>query len=112
MTTVTKARRWTVFLIITLVLAVILYDVLVYTAAGGEATVSDVVLGWAKTWTAVPLVVGILLGHLFWPQYLKTAVATGRRDKEKKETEETSEEDEEDDIKIVTEEAPEEVKRV
>ena len=64
-------RRWTVWVIVSIVLVLVAYDVFIYLQAGGDATISDVTLGWAKRWTVVPFAVGVLCGHLFWPQYLK-----------------------------------------
>ena len=45
------------------------WDMWVYVAGGYPATISHVVLGWSQAWPVVPFAVGVLCGHLFWPQY-------------------------------------------
>jgi len=41
----------------------------IYVAARGrnEDTVSSVLHGWSLQFPILPLVVGLLLGHIFWP---------------------------------------------
>lgn len=34
---------------------------------GYAATVSAVIQDWARQWPVLPLLIGLLLGHLFWP---------------------------------------------
>lgn len=31
--------------------------------------ISTVIQDWSKRWPVLPMLVGILLGHLFWPSY-------------------------------------------
>lgn len=47
---------------------VIVYDVIVYASAGGDATVSRVILDWSRRYPPLTLAFGFLLGHLFWAQ--------------------------------------------
>ena len=58
-----------VFLVATL-LAVGAYDWWLYLTEGPSATISAEVLSTSRKWPVVPLLVGILMGHLFWPQAL------------------------------------------
>jgi hypothetical protein len=63
--------RWntiTKFLIFVLVALSVAYDVLAYVRGGVDSTISRVVLAWAQRWPPIPFSVGVLCGHLFWPQ--------------------------------------------
>jgi hypothetical protein len=53
-----------------LALLVIAYDVVAYLRGGVQATISRVVLGWSAAAPLLPFGVGVLCGHLFWPQPL------------------------------------------
>jgi len=56
----------TAFLIgLALVVAGIVDIVAVYY---GNPTVSTVIQSWSRAFPILPLIVGILLGHLFWPR--------------------------------------------
>lgn len=58
-----------VSIILALVLIVVgLYDLIAVLWFGQPATVSAVVLQIAKRHPILPLAVGVLIGHLFWPQ--------------------------------------------
>ena len=50
------------------VLLVLLYDVIAYMRGSVDATISRVVLGWARSNPLIPFSVGVLCGHLFWAQ--------------------------------------------
>lgn len=47
------------------------YDLIAYTNAGNEATISRVLLGWATDYPIVAIAFGVLLGHLFAPQHVE-----------------------------------------
>lgn len=70
----TKLRRMRVLSMITtlglaaMLLAIGIWDVLTLVWGEEEATVSYTVLALARAHPIVPLLVGILVGHLFWPQ--------------------------------------------
>jgi hypothetical protein len=34
-----------------------------------SSTISEVVQDWSTRWPVLPLLIGVLLGHLFWPSY-------------------------------------------
>lgn len=46
----------------------ILWDLFALWCWGIEATVSAVLLGWARRHPIIPFVLGVLVGHLFWSQ--------------------------------------------
>lgn len=43
----------------------------IYAAYRGQGVepVSVVIQDWSRRWPILPLLVGVLLGHLFWPSY-------------------------------------------
>ena len=47
------------------------YDVAAYTNAGNDATISRVMLAWAKDYPIVAIAFGVLLGHLFVAQHIE-----------------------------------------
>lgn len=51
-----------------LVLMTVAYDIFAYKVWGVDATISRVTLAWAREWPVVPFSVGVVVGHLFWPQ--------------------------------------------
>jgi hypothetical protein len=55
-------------LIVVVVLTLGVYDIVAYVHGGVQATISRVVLGWAHANPVVAFAVGLLCGHLFWPQ--------------------------------------------
>jgi hypothetical protein len=46
----------------------VIYDLIVMAISGREATISYDVLALSHQHPVIPLAVGIILGHLFWPQ--------------------------------------------
>jgi len=63
-----SGRRLTQIIIIAATMLVIVYDVIAVSAWGVDATVSRVTLSWAKSNPILPFAVGVVCGHLFWPQ--------------------------------------------
>jgi hypothetical protein len=63
-----KWRAATKFALVALVAASIVYDVVAYMRGSVDATISRVVLGWARSNPLIPFSVGVLCGHLFWAQ--------------------------------------------
>lgn len=55
------------------VILLVAYDVVAVVLGGVEATISRVVLGWSIEYPVVPFGVGIVCGHLFWPQRVPSA---------------------------------------
>ena len=64
-------RQLTGVLLIITTVAVIAYDVAIYFVAGGDATISDIVLEYSWRHPVLPFAIGVLCGHLLWPQYVK-----------------------------------------
>lgn len=50
------------------IVALIIYDVIAYARGGYTATISAITLDMAHGMPLIPLAVGVVLGHLFWPQ--------------------------------------------
>lgn len=50
------------------VFAATMWDFYLSYVYGPRATVSAVITSWSREWPIVPLLVGILIGHLFWGQ--------------------------------------------
>lgn len=50
------------------------YDLWVWRKGGGDATISKILLNAAKKYPIVAvafgIAIGVLLGHLFWPQHI------------------------------------------
>ena len=57
----------TVILVCNLILLA-LYDVYAIVTGGLEATISHVTLSAATNYPIIPFAVGVVSGHLFWPQ--------------------------------------------
>lgn len=53
---------------VSVAVVVIIYDVVAAYRGGWEATVSRVILNKSKVWPLIPLLFGMLMGHLFWSQ--------------------------------------------
>lgn len=54
-----------IFLTLT-ILIVVVYDSLVMFFHGRQPTISDVAYHYAREWPIVPLMVGMIIGHMFW----------------------------------------------
>jgi len=46
----------------------IVYDIAIYSTSGVDATISRVTLSWSSDIPIVLIGIGVLIGHLFWPQ--------------------------------------------
>jgi hypothetical protein len=64
-------RRWTIAILISVVVGLVAWDIYAYVATGPSATISRVALDFAGRHPVFILAVGVLLGHLFWPQTKK-----------------------------------------
>lgn len=69
----TRSRRTTTLLFMAVILvAIIVFDTVVATNGIAGDTISEVTLGWAQkrpiSVFCVGMGLGIVLGHLFWPQ--------------------------------------------
>jgi hypothetical protein len=62
-------RRITQICIGVVVVFLASYDIFVYVHTGNvQTTISRVTLAWSREWPIVPFAVGVVCGHLFWPQ--------------------------------------------
>jgi hypothetical protein len=66
-----KPRHITILILIVVTLLLIAWDVYAYLAAGSQATISRVVLDWAGHHPVLPFLIGVVAGHLLWPQRLR-----------------------------------------
>ncbi len=67
-----KTRWRTVWVLAIIIVATIGWDFYAaFGTPGAGDTVSEVVLGAARKHPVIPLIVGIVLGHLLWPQEVK-----------------------------------------
>lgn len=58
----------TIIFIIAAIAVIIGYDVWMLAARGYKSTISFTMLTAAQTWPIIPFAIGIVFGHLFWPQ--------------------------------------------
>ena len=63
-----RLRLVTKIVVIASAVAWIAWDVFAYLRGGNESTISRVVLEASKDWPIIPLLAGIVVGHLFFPQ--------------------------------------------
>ena len=64
-------RTITVGILVAVVVLLIVWDVYAYLAGGSQATISRVTLAFAGEHPVVPFLIGVVSGHLFWPQKVK-----------------------------------------
>lgn len=64
-------RRWTIAILITVTALLIAWDVYAVITGGSSGTISDVVLDFARAHPVVAFVLGVLCGHLLWPQVVR-----------------------------------------
>jgi hypothetical protein len=63
-----KGRDITKLIVLATVALLIIYDIAAYAASGVGATISRVTLSWSQDIPIVLIGIGVLIGHLFWPQ--------------------------------------------
>lgn len=61
-------RHVTIALLVATALGLAIYDIVAVWRGGGRATISSVLLASAHSYPIIVLAIGVLLGHLFWPQ--------------------------------------------
>ena len=68
----TRTRWITIALLIAFTAALIAWDIYAeVTVPDSAATVSRIVLSWAQQHPALPFALGVVMGHLLWPQQSK-----------------------------------------
>lgn len=65
----TNTRKVTISILVAAVLALIAWDVVVAMNPTPGDTISEITLAFAMRHPALPFAVGVVCGHLFWPQY-------------------------------------------
>jgi hypothetical protein len=61
-------RQATIAILAAVALSLAIYDVIAVWRGGNGATISEVLLAAGRSYPILVLALGILLGHLFWPQ--------------------------------------------
>ena len=61
-------KNLTGYIIVATILIIGAYDIYVLIQGGLEATISHVTLTAATSYPIIPFAVGVICGHLFWPQ--------------------------------------------
>jgi hypothetical protein len=62
----TRIATQTILLVVAALLGI--YDVWVIAASGYDASVSVIIVDWSRQLPILPFAIGVLAGHLFWPQ--------------------------------------------
>jgi len=62
-----RPNEVTALFLVATVIAVAVYDVIAGIFYGDEATITHVVQEWGKKYVLLTIIIGIVLGHLFWP---------------------------------------------
>jgi len=52
--------------VIVVAVVVIITDIVLYNKKGDDATISRTLLEASQSWPIIPLLAGIILGHIFW----------------------------------------------
>lgn len=65
---INNAQRLSIIAMATTLIIVGVYDIYAVLFLPPGASVSEVVLSIARRHPILPLLVGVLIGHLFWPQ--------------------------------------------
>ena len=63
-------RKLTLWGLIAFVAILIVYDIAIYITPPSGDTISEVVLGLARQHPVIPFLLGVLGGHLCWPQWI------------------------------------------
>ena len=51
------------------ILVIVAFDVYVFQGGGTESTISWTMVEWSYKYPIFPFSMGVIMGHLFWPQY-------------------------------------------
>jgi hypothetical protein len=62
------SRRVTISLLIAFTLILIVWDIYAAANSGDGDTISEITLGFARKHPALPFAIGVICGHLLWPQ--------------------------------------------
>jgi len=56
---------WTIYLLLT---AIIMFDTVMIVNKTSGDTISEITLAAARKWPIIAFAIGVVVGHLFWPQ--------------------------------------------
>jgi len=62
-----KVEVYAAAVLLSIIAVVGVYDFWAGFSNRSVATISEVVYRWSQLWPIIPLLVGLVLGHLFWP---------------------------------------------
>lgn len=63
-----NTRKVTIVVMLVCIVGLILWDMYAAAFGGTGATISEITLGTALRHPVIPFGVGVIIGHLFWPQ--------------------------------------------
>lgn len=66
-----KTRNLTIWILIGVSIILIGYDIYVAVNDVKEDTISEVLLYYGRQFMIIPFGLGVIMGHLFWPQRVK-----------------------------------------
>lgn len=72
-------RRVSIGALIGVTVALIGWDIAAYVVGGEKATLSVVIHDWATDFLIIPFGLGVLMGHLLWPLYIRRYPTTKER---------------------------------
>lgn len=64
------SRKITIGILVVITVLLIAWDIVVAANARSGDTISEVTLGFAMRHPVLPFAIGVICGHLFWPQRL------------------------------------------
>lgn len=59
---------WTAWILIVIAAFLVHYDMFVQVRYGYDTTISAVMLDASRRWPLLPFLLGLLIGHIIWPQ--------------------------------------------
>lgn len=62
------ARLATIIILVVTAILLIVWDIVVAANPVAGDTISEITLAFARKHPVVPFIMGVIMGHLFWPQ--------------------------------------------
>lgn len=59
-------KKYTAIFIVSVIVAIALYDVIAIQGGGTEASISHMLITWSYQYPAMTFLMGFTMGHLFW----------------------------------------------
>lgn len=63
-----QMRTWLSLLMLSFLAVVWVYDLAMVIRQEPASTVSATMLEWSQVWPILPFLMGVVIGHLLWPQ--------------------------------------------